>query len=113
VRQVGERRARSLLLTGEPLPAPEAERIGLINRVVTRGTALDEAIALGKSLVQSAPIAVETTKRLLAETGGRPPNLRGAAAITAAIRVSEEADEGMRAFLEKRPPRWATDQGST
>jgi len=106
IRQVGERRARSLLITGSPISGAEAESWGLVNRTVPATKVLDEAIALGHSLVASAPIAVETTKRLISEASGRPSNLRGAAAISAAVRVSDEAEEGMRAFLEKRPPRW-------
>jgi hypothetical protein len=47
------------------------------------------------------------TKRLLDETMGRPPDLRGAAAISAQVRSSAEAREGIRAFIEKRPPSWA------
>ena len=57
-------------------------------------------------MLAAAPQAVAAIKRLLDETQGRPMNLRGAAAVSAAIRVSEEAQEGIRAFLEKRPPRW-------
>lgn len=106
VRQVGERRARSLLLTGEPISAAEAERWGLINRVVDRASCLSQAVELGGSLMASGPRAVATTKRLLDEANGRPANLRGPAAVTAAVRVSEEAEEGMRAFVYKRQPQW-------
>ena len=109
VRQVGERRARALLLTGEPIAAAEAERWGLVNRVVEAGKCLDEAIGLGRKLIASAPKAIQTTKCQLDEATGRPASLRGAAAILAAICISEEAAEGMRAFLEKRPPRWASE----
>jgi methylglutaconyl-CoA hydratase len=108
VRQVGDRRARALLLSGEPIGAAEAERWGLVNRVVPAGLCLDEAVTLGRSLFASAPLAIATTKRLLDEASGRPSNLRGAAAVTAAVRVSEEAEEGIRAFVEKRKPRWAS-----
>ena len=104
--QVGTRRARSLLLTGEPIGAAEAERWGLVNQVVPAERLLGAALALGQSLTHSAPLAIQTTKRLLDEASGRPIDLRGSAAITAAVRVSEEAREGMNAFLEKRPPRW-------
>jgi methylglutaconyl-CoA hydratase len=106
VRQVGDRRARSLLLTGAPIEAVEAEHWGLFNRVVPPDWCVLEAIALGQALVVSAPRAIETTKRLLAEASGRPVDLRGAAAISAQASVSDEATEGIRAFLEKRPPVW-------
>lgn len=109
IRQVGTRRARALLLTGEPISAVDAEQWGLVNRVVDPQNCLDEAVALGHSLVNSGPVAVETTKRLLDEISGRPKNLRGAAAITAAVRVSDEAEEGIRAFFDKRPARWCAE----
>jgi methylglutaconyl-CoA hydratase len=107
VRQVGDRRARALLLTGEAVAAAEAERWGLVNRVVKAEACLETALTLGASLVGSAPGALATTKRLLDEASGLPPDLRGAAAVTAAVRVGEEAQEGMLSFVEKRPPRWA------
>jgi enoyl-CoA hydratase/carnithine racemase len=106
-RLVGDRRARQLLLTGEPVSAAAAERWGLVNRVVPAEECLPTALALGQSLAESGPIALATTKKQLDEASRRPRDLRGSAAVSAAIRVSEEAAEGMAAFLEKRPPRWA------
>jgi methylglutaconyl-CoA hydratase len=106
VRHVGDRRARQLLLTAEPIDAAKAEAWGLVNYVVPAAACLDQALALGKTVCQAAPQAVETTKRLLDDATRRPSDLRGSAAVTAAVRVSDEAEEGMRAFLEKRPPRW-------
>lgn len=113
VRQVGDRRARTLLLGGEPVPATEAERWGLVNLVVSPERCRDEALALARKLCAGGPKAVATTKRLLDEVGNRPRDLRGAAAVTAAVRVSDEAFEGMRAFLEKRTPRWAEAKTET
>jgi methylglutaconyl-CoA hydratase len=110
VAQVGARRARALLLGGEPITADEAERWGLVNRVVPADRCLDEAIALGRALVAAGPQAIATTKRLIDEATGHPADLRGPAAVSAAVRVSEEAEEGLRAFLEKRPPRWVSDR---
>jgi methylglutaconyl-CoA hydratase len=107
IRQVGDRRARELLLTGAPIGADQAERWGLVNRVVASAFVRDEALALARSLVANGPIAMATTKRLIDESSSGPANLRGAAAVTAAIRVSDEALEGMLAFLEKREPQWA------
>jgi methylglutaconyl-CoA hydratase len=108
VRQVGERRARSLLLTGTPITAAQAEQWGLVNRVVAADACVAEAVALGRTLVGCAPRAIETTKRLIAEASGRPHDLRGAAAITAQVRISDEAQEGIRAFFERRAPEWET-----
>ncbi|MDR3633966.1 MAG: enoyl-CoA hydratase/isomerase family protein [Isosphaeraceae bacterium] len=106
VRQAGERRARELLLTGAPIVAATAERWGLVNRVVPADQCLSTALDLARGLVGSGPKAIATTKHLLDEAGG-PADLRGAAAVSAAVRVSEEAQEGMRAFVEQRAPRWA------
>jgi methylglutaconyl-CoA hydratase len=108
VRQVGDRRARELLLTGAPIVAEQAERWGLINRVVTHGSALPAALELARELLESAPEALATTKQQLDEATFRPADLRGGAAVSAAVRVSDEAREGMNAFLEKRPPHWSS-----
>lgn len=105
-RLIGDRRARQLLLTGQSIMSMEAHRWGLVNYVTEPELCLAESIRMGKDMFQSAPQAVAVIKRLLDETQGRPKSLRGAAAVSAAIRVSEEAQEGIRAFLEKRPPRW-------
>ncbi len=105
-RLIGDRRARQLLLTGQIIMSIEAQRWGLVNYVTEPELCLSESIRIGKDMIKSAPQAVAAIKRLLDETQGRPRSLRGAAAVSAAIRVSEEAQEGIRAFLEKRPPRW-------
>ncbi len=106
VRQVGDRRARALLLSGTPITATIACSWGLVERVVPFDQCLDVAVELGESLATGGPRALATTKRLLDESTTRPTSLRGAAAISAAIRVSDEAIEGVQAFLEKREPGW-------
>jgi methylglutaconyl-CoA hydratase len=106
-RSLGDRRARQLVLAGELITASQAYDWGLVSQVASPENCLAEAIRIGKKSVHFAPQAVATIKRLLDEAQNRPQNLRGAAAVSAAIRVSEEAQEGMKAFLEKRPPRWA------
>ncbi len=108
VRQAGERRARELLLTGEPIAAEQAAQWGLVNRVVAPELVQDEALALARSLVGHGPRAMATIKGLIDESTGRPSDLRGAAAVSAAVRISDEALEGIRAFVEKRPPKWAS-----
>jgi methylglutaconyl-CoA hydratase len=105
-RLVGARRARQLFLAGELISATKALAWGLLNEVTAPEVCLSRAMAAGKELVRSAPQALAAIKRLLDETEGRPDSLRGAAAVSAAIRVSDEAQEGIRAFVEKRPPSW-------
>lgn len=109
-RMVGDRRVRQLLLTGQPIAADVAYQWGLFNQITEPENCLSEAVRAGLELVQVAPRAVAAVKRQLDETLGRPPSLRGAAAVSAAIRVSEEAQEGIQAFLERRPPRWTDPQ---
>lgn len=107
IRLVGERRSRQLLLSGQPIDARTAHAWGLLSEVTDDGECLNRALDYANDLVCGGPRAIETTKRLLDEATGRPHDLRGPAAISAAVRVSEEAIEGMSAFLERRPPRWA------
>jgi methylglutaconyl-CoA hydratase len=105
-RLIGDRRARQLLLSGGTISATIACDWGLLNQVTTPEGCLVETIRIAKDLVPSAPQAIAAIKRMLDDTEGRPKTLRGAAAVSAAIRVSDEAQEGILAFLEKRPPRW-------
>jgi methylglutaconyl-CoA hydratase len=106
-RQVGDRRARQLLLHGEPIPSTVAHDWGLVNTVTPSDACLHEAIGVAEELAQGAPQALATTKRLLDEAAARPPDLRGAAAVSASVRLSAEAREGIHAFVEKRWPAWA------
>jgi methylglutaconyl-CoA hydratase len=106
-RQVGDRRARQLLLSGESISAEVAKDWGMVNVVTPQEGCLDVALKLAQDLVKSGPQAIATTKRLLDEALGRPHDLRGAAAVSASVRVSDEAREGILAFIEKRLPAWA------
>jgi enoyl-CoA hydratase/carnithine racemase len=100
--------ARELVLTGDPLSAERAERLGLVNVLCEPGRVLDEALALAERICANGPIAVRQSLRVLNES------IEGADAraweITAdAMRVVTEAEdtrEGVAAFLEKRLPRW-------
>jgi 2-(1,2-epoxy-1,2-dihydrophenyl)acetyl-CoA isomerase len=107
-RLVGPARAAHLMLTTDPLPAPEAERWGLVSRVVAADALAEEAHALAVRLAAGAPRALALTKRALnrsLETGleealAYEASLQGIAGRTADHR------EGVAAFLEKRPPRF-------
>jgi enoyl-CoA hydratase len=105
-RLVGRGRALELLLSGQPIPAQEAWRIGLVNRVVPAADVVSEAVALAKSLAAKPPIAVRYildavargAEMSLAHAQDYEATLFGLVATTADMR------EGTRAFLEKRKP---------
>lgn len=106
VRQVGDRRARRLLLTGELIGAREAERIGLITEATPRADLEARCDALARQLRTAGPDAVMGTKRRLAETQLDDRAADIAAEASAAARLGPEAREGLAAFLEKRHPAW-------
>jgi len=112
-RQVGDRRARQMLLSGAIITSTIACSWGLVNVVAPDDRFREEAIGIAESFVECAPDALAMTKKLLDEAYGRPSDLGHAAELSAAIRRSEEAREGIRAFLEKRPPAWARTQTDT
>ena len=113
IRQVGERRARELVLLGEMIDASQALAIGFVNRVVPRAECLEHAIAMAEEILQGAPGAVVRTKRALQELAGisLEENLVRAREYHLAARSSAEAREGLAAFLEKRPPQWEQKRG--
>jgi methylglutaconyl-CoA hydratase len=108
VRQVGDRRARELLLTGRLVGSESALAWGLVNRVVASEGVLAESVRLAEEAALGGPMALATTKHLLDESTQRPKTLRGAAAISAAVSDSDEAREGVEAAQGDRPPGWQT-----
>jgi len=100
-------RAMSMLLclTGELIDAAEAQRIGLVERVVPAGQALAEARKIAASIATKAPLAVEAIKRTIVDGAGL--SLSEALALEAlafgAVAATADAKEGTAAFLEKRP----------
>jgi len=109
-RQIRERDAREILLTGEIFSAARAREMGLVNRVApTPEAALAEAMSLAGSVLQGGPLAVSRTKALLGGLWHRPARADLERALKAHLhaRRSAEAAEGIAAFREKRPPAWA------
>jgi methylglutaconyl-CoA hydratase len=109
IRRVGESRARELFLTGERLTAARAAEYGLVNRAVPDDD-LDAAVdELVEKLITSGPEAIAMCKELLRRVPGRPiSEIKGfTAECIAKMRVSDEGQEGMAAFFEKRKPKWA------
>jgi methylglutaconyl-CoA hydratase len=108
LRKIGVSAARELFITGARFGAARARELGLVHEVVPAPD-LDEAIAAClREILTSSPSAVAAAKNLIREVDGRRPD--DVIALTtnriAEQRVSEDGQEGMRAFLEKRKPRW-------
>jgi methylglutaconyl-CoA hydratase len=111
LRKIGISAARELFLTGGRFDAEHAKQIGLVHAIVEEA-GLDAAIDLYlKDVATAAPEAVREAKRMIREVAGRAGN-EGEITTTAIAerRVSEEGQDGLTAFLEKRKPRWIADR---
>jgi len=109
---IGARHARRLFLGAEVFSAKEAERIGLLHQCVP-GSELDAAVERSLHwLLKGGPNAQREAKQLIALVSGATPEHlakadRDNARVIARLRVSPEGQEGLSAFLDKRPPAWA------
>jgi methylglutaconyl-CoA hydratase len=112
IRAMGEQAARRYALTAERFDAAEALRLGFVHAVVA-ADGLDARIGeIIAALMQTSAAAVREAKRLVREVAGRPVDDRlvaDTAERIAAIRASADGREGVRAFLDKRKPRWVTE----
>ena len=112
---IGPRQARRLFLTAQTIDAAEARSCGLVH-LCTPADRLDEAVATQvRMLLKGGPLALAACKSLIGEVAGAgrdgAPNLkRRTAEIIARLRVSTEGQEGLSAFLEKRPARWDAEK---
>jgi methylglutaconyl-CoA hydratase len=109
LRQLSEKHARDLLLTGRTIEADEAHRIGLINEIVPAEKLMDRARELASQLMENSPASLVCTKRLLSEHARAEldAQIRSAVRENAAIRATSDFREGVSSFLEKRKPRWS------
>jgi enoyl-CoA hydratase len=104
-RQIPWTKAMEILLLGDPISAAEAERIGLVGRVVPDGQALGVARQLAARLAANGPLAVQAIKASVLAADGLPEReaFKKEMEIGFPVMGSEDAREGPRAFLEKRP----------
>lgn len=103
--------ALELLFTGEPMSAADAARWGLVNRVVPTGQALEAALELAARITCNAPLSVQASKRLAyrlsdGEPGGEAEMWKESNREIGELFTSNDAQEGPRAFAEKRAPVW-------
>ncbi len=107
-RLVGRGKALEMILTGARIPADEALRIGLVERVVPAGEALKATLELARAMAAKAPVALRYAKEAVVKGLELPlaDGLRLEGDLSTLLRTTEDRVEGAKAFLEKRAPRW-------
>jgi len=109
LRQVGEKQARDLLLTGRIIGAEEAARMGLVNEIVAPDNLILRARELARLLMENSPASLRATKKLLNDHARSELDTQIDAALreNAAVRTTADFREGVTSFLEKRKPVWS------
>src|SRR5579859_4262819 len=107
-RQIGEKRARDLLLTGRLVDGPEAKELGLVNEIVPADKLMARVNELAQVLIAASPSSVTRAKRLLVSTAAASldADLERAVLENARMRCTPDFKEGIASFLEKRKPIW-------
>jgi enoyl-CoA hydratase len=107
-RAIGKARAMELVLTGRTVDAAEAERMGLVTRVVASDETLDAALELAGRIAAKAPVAVLAAKEAIKLADELPlsAGLQHERRAFYLLFASDDQREGMAAFVEKRPPHW-------
>jgi enoyl-CoA hydratase len=105
LRQISPCRAREMMFLGERITASEAERIGLVNKVVEDAQVLETALEMAGKLAGKSPLTLKLLKRTLRDGAEMPPSaaLRHEQAMIGLVLDSQDAHEGCQAFLAKRP----------
>jgi enoyl-CoA hydratase len=100
--------ALEYILTGRPIPARRAHELGLVNHLSEPGEALRDALSLAEEIAANAPLGVRLSKQVMVETQdvSMAEAFELQEPLMQIIRSSEDAAEGARAFVEKRPPVW-------
>jgi methylglutaconyl-CoA hydratase len=108
IANIGEKRARDLLLTGRIFGAEEAHKLGLVNEIVAPERLMPRALELAQQLMENSPASLQATKKLLSGYTREQFDRQVAQAVeaNAAIRKTADFKEGITSFLEKRKPTW-------
>ncbi|MCB2079935.1 MAG: enoyl-CoA hydratase/isomerase family protein, partial [Novosphingobium sp.] len=108
IHMIPQRIYMEIVLTGKPITAERAYEIGLVNRLTEPGGALDAAIELALEVLDGAPLSVKAAREtvMLSTEMGRAAALQAGRAAHVECYNSEDAQEGPRAFAEKRKPVW-------
>lgn len=111
VRSLGRKRSLGLLLTGDTIPAVEAERIGLVNKVVPQEKLEEAAMDLAEKLASKSPVALQMGKTAFYRMSdmGYQDSLAYLGEMFSIVCSTEDGREGATAFLEKRAPRWTKE----
>ena len=107
-RAIGRSAAMEAILTGEPIPAERAYQLGLVSRLVEPGGAEDAALALAAKICENGPVAVWESRRVVLAADHEDDETLKAMTHAAEAKVfhSEDLQEGLAAFIEKRAPQW-------
>jgi enoyl-CoA hydratase len=105
IRQIPLCKAKELMFTGERISAADAERLGLINKVVEDASLMTETLSLADGIARKSPLVLKLLKRAMADGNEMPLRaaLRHEQAVIGLVLDSADAHEGCSAFLEKRP----------
>jgi enoyl-CoA hydratase len=108
IHMIPQRIYMEIVLTGRPITARRAYEIGLVNRLAEPGKTLDVALELAREVIEGAPLSVDAARRtvMLATEMGRRAALDAGYAAHETAYNSDDAQEGPRAFSEKRKPVW-------
>ncbi|MBB5686701.1 enoyl-CoA hydratase/isomerase family protein [Sphingobium boeckii] len=108
IHMIPQRIMMEIILTGKPITAQRAYEIGLVNRLAEPDALMDKALELAGEILEGAPLSVKSGRDtvMLATEMGRAAALQAARAASEYTYRSDDAQEGPRAFAEKRPPDW-------